>query len=62
MLADALRKLVSFVATRPADATEDDDVRAREGVVYALNRVAPKERGYLRELLGEELANAVGLA
>jgi hypothetical protein len=60
VLADALRELVSFVATRPADATEDDDVRALEDVARVLSRVAPEERGYLRELLGDEPANALG--
>jgi len=50
-----------IVDERPDDATADADVRALEDVAYVLTRVAPEDRDRLRELLGAEMSENIGL-
>ncbi|MBM7516175.1 hypothetical protein [Nocardioides nitrophenolicus] len=62
LLAEALRAIVGYVEARDESATEDDDVRALEGVAHVLHQVASQDRDRLMTLLGPRLSFEVGLS
>ena len=57
----ALAALIRYVDSRPEDATTDDDVRALEDVARVLQQAPATDHARLRELLGEQIANGLGL-
>lgn len=61
LVTDALVQLVEYVATRPATATDDDDVRALEDVGFALSKADGDDRVVLRSLLGRSCSEALGV-
>lgn len=62
LLGEALRDLVLFVESRPDHATQDDDVRALEGVAWTLDRAAPADKERIREVLGDDVSSMLGCA
>lgn len=62
LLAQALRDLVDYVEVRDDSFTDDDDVRALEGVASVLHQVEPTDIGRLRNLLGPKMSVEVGLS
>jgi hypothetical protein len=62
LLADALRSLFDYVELRDDSFTDDDDVRALEGVASVLHQVNPTDSDRLRALLGPKMSFEVGLS
>lgn len=61
VLGAALPSLVAYVDQRPETGTEDDDVRALEGVAHELAALSPEDQRRLRSLMPEAVADGLGV-
>lgn len=61
-VAEALTDLVRYVEARSDEDTADDDVRALEDVAHRLEQLPEEDQMRLRPLVGDILADDLGLS